>query len=236
MASGPQTSEWPYMPPHNPARWLALGIHAGLLLVCFGAIYTRQLGNFSMLRWAGIALLGFALLVSAAATRGRVALTRWGRLSLGLGAGVLLTLAYEPQLADMPLLAGTGIAGLANLEPSVGTVGVGLVLVFWLLFEFAGGELGLAPAPFRRSILGVGGLLSGLALVMYVVLSSVESVASGDPTRFVVFTVVQYILLLAGVVSSSGGPGVRGWMHFYVAAALLAVVARNLLAGGEVLW
>jgi len=221
-------TRWPHFPRRSPAPWFGLGIHIGLLIICASAIYTRQPANFSALRWSGIGMLGIFLLASGIGTRGFVALTGWGRLLLALGAGILLTLAYDPQLTDIMALAGGSRPDLQGLHPSVGSVGVGLVLIFWLLFHLAGGEMGMGHIPFRRAVLATIALLVALSAIMYVTVGHLYGLG-GEPTRFIVFNVVQYGVLVVGVASSSGGPGVRGWPFSYVGLALLAVVARNLL-------
>jgi hypothetical protein len=212
----------------SPAPYLALGVHLGLLLICVSAVYTRQYG-FSMLRWSGIGALGLVLLGSGLATRGLVALTKWGRLLLALAAGLLLALAYEPQLAEIPLLGRMG--DLPYLPVSLGSVGVALVLIFWLLCHLAQAEMGMLSPPFRQAVLVTGAALVGLAALLYFLFAPLYDMEGGEPTRLVVFNVFQYTVLLAGVVSTSGGPGIRGWPLLYLGLALLGAVAHNLLVG-----
>ena len=220
---------WPPVPMASPTPWLALGIHLGLGLVCFSAVYTRQPADFTVLRWAGVAAVGLVLIVSAAITKGIVALQQTGRLLLALGAGLAMSLSFEPQLAELPGLGEKMGPVWAELFPSVATVGVGLAFGFWLLFYLADGERGLHPIPFRHSLTLTAGLLVGLAGVMYIALNPLYGLDGGRATIAVVFTLIQYTALLVAVLGSCGGPGVRAWPFYYIGAALLAAVVRNLM-------
>lgn len=223
------TTLWPPVPVGSAAPWLALGIHLGLGLVCFSTVYTRQPADFTVLRWTGVAVVGLVLIVLAVITKGLVALQQTGRLLLALGAGLAMSLSFEPQLAGVPGLREKMGAVWAELYPSVATVGVGLAFGFWLLFYLADGERGLYPIPFRRSLTLTAGLLVGLAGVMYIALNPLYGLDGGQATITVVFVVIQYAALLAAVLGSCGGPGVRAWPFYYIGIALLAAPVRYLM-------
>lgn len=232
VSTGSPTSLWPPAALTSPARQISWGIHLGLGLVCFSAIYTLQPGDFTPLRWAGLAIVGLVLIVSAAATRGLIALRRAGRLLLALGAGLVLSLAFEPLLEDLPGLRDKLGESWTQLYPGLAAVGVGVALFSWLLFYLAAGERGLHPVPFRRSVLLTAALLLGLTAVMYIGLRPLYGMDGGQNTRFIIFTVLQYAALLVVVLGSCGGPGVRGWPFLYLGGTLLAIPVRNFIAGG----
>jgi len=220
---------WPPVPVASPAPWLALGIHLGLGLICFSVIYTRQPADFPLLRWTGVGAVGLVLIISAIVTKGRASLQQTGRLLLALGAGLALSLSFEPQLADVPGLAAKMGPVWAELCPSVATVGVALAFGFWLLFYLADGERGLGPIPFRRSLLLAAGLVVGVAAVMYIVLNPLYGLDGGQATIAIVFVVIQYTALLAAVLGSCGGPGIRAWPFYYIGVALLTAFVRFVM-------
>ena len=229
LPANSSVNQWPPVPMGSPARWLAVGIHLGLGLVCFSAAYTRQPADFTAMQWGGVVAVAVLLIVLAAATRGRIALRQSGRLLLAVGAGLAMSLSFEPQLADLPGLQDNIGGPWTQLYPSIATVGVGVAFVFWLLFYVADGERGLHPIPFRHSLILTFALLVGLAVLMYITLSPVYGLDGGETTRVIIFNVIQYAALLVAVLGSCGGPGVRGWPFYYIGLALLVAMYRTLI-------
>jgi hypothetical protein len=212
--------------------WPAVGVHVGLLIVCASCVYTLEplLFGFSRRQWLGFAALGLVLVGAVAFTGGRAAASRAGRLLLGLGAGLVLWLAYKPLLEDLPGLSGVVPAGLAQLEPGIGLVGLGIALIFWLVYRGVARE-GIRPgAPFRRAVLASAALVLVLAAVMYLSLRGLYDLGGGLESLILTYYVVQYAVLLLICVEMSGAAGVGGLAHLYVGAALVIAVGRNLMA------
>ena len=103
---------------------LAALTHLGLLLVCFSGAYTAQPADFPHRKWVGIVALALVMLVWAIATRGRSGFSISGKLATGLAAGLVLSLTYDPQLSDLPVLGSLVPASLADVHLGVATLGV----------------------------------------------------------------------------------------------------------------
>jgi len=226
---------WPVAPPGSPYPRIALGIHAGLLIVCFCAVWTYQPpGIFTSQRWVPVVLVGLFLLLAAGLTRGRIALTRTGQLALALGAMLALSLGFDPQLSGLPGLSGFVPPELADVYyPSLSLIGVLVVFIAWLFFYVTGGERQVAPAPVRRAAVVVAVLLIGLGMAISIVLGRFYEM--GSTAGILSYNVVQHTVLVVAILGCCGAPGVRGWPFVYISAALLLACARSLLLGGPAL-
>jgi hypothetical protein len=219
----------PSVAPTKPTAYLAVGVHLGFLLICASAVITRQMPDFPKRAWIAPILVGLTLLIAFAATRGRFALTEWGKGLLALGLGVAFGLTYDPQLANLPGLSGVSDSALGQYNPSLANVGVLLVLVFWGLIAATGGESRLGPRPFRRSAVISFVLIAATAVFAYWFLGLYYDLEGPFHTIDVMQKGFQYLVLILAAVGLSGGIGVRGWAHLYVGLALLAAFVRNLL-------
>ncbi|MCD6361102.1 MAG: hypothetical protein J7M38_09575 [Armatimonadetes bacterium] len=205
--------------------------HLGLLIVCAGAAYTiHPEGWFSTRQWISFALIGFALVISAAVTRGRVASSYAGRLLLALGAATALYLAYDPPLADVPGLSALTVGFLGAFNPGVAVVGVVVMLLAWALQLVTGRDSGLEVRRLRIWVLVALGLVLALALIMQLALSSVYDLSGTTGNAELVFRLVQVAIVILASVEISGAGGVGALAHCYVGLALLMAAARNLTA------
>lgn len=215
---------------------LAALSNVGLLLICVSAIWTVQPPTFGMRRWAGYALLAVILLLAAAFSRGRSAFTAAGKLGVTLAAVLVLSLAYDPQLANLGNLGEKLPEWLLATAPGLGMLGVLVVAVFGLTYMTTINEY----VHHRHYTLFAWGLKSAAAMVIVLGLTTylcLNRLYDVDPTMLalLVGNAVQYTLVSYVVVNLSGRIGVGSSMQVGLAATLLLALARNLLAaqGGQ---
>jgi hypothetical protein len=223
------------MPPRPgaSARVLAALTHVGLLVVCASAVYTLQPSTMGQRSWLALALVALGALVQVVMTRGRSGASAGGKTVTALLAGIVLSLAYDPQLGNLPGLGEKLPTWLADLSPGVALLGV-LWAALWGygLLARVGPPYGPAqPTPYVRPLLTGAVLVGGLAVVMFVVLGRVYEV-DPLPVTMLVSQVVQYAALLGVVLGVTGRPGVGSGATLYLAVTVLAALARNLVAGG----
>lgn len=219
---------------HPERAWvLAVLVHLGLLAVCVSAVMTLQPPTWPGRKWLGVGVLALVLISYALVTRGRSAFTAHGKLLTALAAGIVLSLAYEPQLSTWGRLGEVMPSWLADTAPGLGMVGA-LWAGFWGLVY-----LGLVHRDHRHGV--VFGwpvalsavLVAGLGLVTFIGLGAVYEI---EPyyLSLLLGNVVQYGLLLSVVIGLSGRIGIGSGMQLYLALTLLLAIARNLSGGGGV--
>ncbi len=207
----------------------AVGVHVGLQLVAFSAAWTLQPeGWLSRGQWASFGLIGLAVLVGGACKlrrgAGRVAL----RALLALGGATALYLAYDPQLASLPGLAGISAGPLAELEPSLAHVGVLIAAIFLGVYAAVDRRTVLGRVAFRNAVVTAAVLVLALAGIMWLGLHGIYDLSGTTGIAMLAFRVVSFTLVLVTCLTLSGAPGVGAVAHLYVGAALLIAVARNL--------
>jgi hypothetical protein len=218
-----------------PQAWvLAAFTHLGLLAVCASAVYTLQPPDFPRGRWMALALLALAALAQAAISRGRAALSSNGKSLTALLAGAVLSLSYDPQVANWPGVGEKLPAWLSGLNPSLATVGVVWAGVCGAIYlgAFHTHQRGRHPAPYVWTVLATAALIMLGGVATYVVLSRVYEVDSLS-LGLLVSQAVQYGWLLAVVLGLSGRIGVGATMPVYLALTVLLALARNLHGGGQ---
>jgi len=212
------------------AWWPAIGVHAGLLVVCASCAYTMQPDMFGEREWLAFAALGIVIAGVAACTRGRVGKAQAGRLLLALGATTALALSYEPPLSALPAVSDRVPTWLAQFEPGIGLAGIALALVFWALYRVVARGGVQADPPFVGALLVSAFGVLVLAGIMYLALHGLYDLAGGYGNLLVAYNVVQYTILMLIALEMSGAVGVGGLPHLYVGAAVFIAAARNLLA------
>jgi hypothetical protein len=170
-------------------------------------------------------VVGLALLVWAAVEGRRTRVAPGLRLLIGLAAVLLWSLARAPQ--GQMWVADTGRARelLEYLQVSLGTLGVAVVFLSWLVYYLAGGEREHRPAPLRRGVVSAGEVIILLAPVMYVALFNMYGREGDLGTILVSFQALQFMALAAAVLGATGGPLVRRAPAWYLGLALLGVAA-----------
>jgi hypothetical protein len=224
-------------PTHHqlPQAWvLAVLTHVGLLTICVSAAYTLQPADFSRRRWAALALLAVAALFHAAVTRGRGASGAAGRSLTALLAGAVLSLSYDPQLANWPAIGEKLPLWLASANPSLATIGV--------VLAGACGAIYLAtvhrhhrrrhPVPYVRVVLAAALLVVVMGVGAFLALSRVYEL-DGLYLVMLLSNAVQYAWVLSIVLGMSGRVGVGATPQVYLALTVLAALARNVAGGGE---
>jgi len=219
--------------PRHRKRIVALAAltNVGLLIICASAVWTIQPPTFAIRRWAGYALLAAILLLCAALTRGRSAFSSAGKLAVALAALIVLSLAYDPQLANVGALGEKLPAWLSATAPGLGMVGVLLTAIFGLTY------LATINSYLRHrhyTLFGWGLkaaliMVVGLGLVTFLCLHRMYEL---DPTvlSLLIGNALQYTLVAYVVVNLSGRLGVGGSMQVYLSLTILLALARNILA------
>lgn len=224
------TFELPVRAATDRGQWLpaAVGMHIGLGIVCFSAVYTGwQTVIITYPQWAvmlGVALaLGYAGL---APERGQ-ARRLWVRLTLGLAGLLAFRLCYDPQIADIPRLGEELPRAFLDTYPGIALIGIIIALVCWALYRNAGGELRLGTIPFRRSVAAAMGLVVALAIVSYLLLHGTHHLPLSLTLR-PILAVLQGGALVYVLLGIGGGPGVGRAPHNYFALTLALAFARNM--------
>lgn len=216
----------------SPPRGLhaAWGIHLGLLLLAGSALYSKQSPPLTTRQIAVLVLVGLALLVWAALDSRREHLARGLRLLTALAAVLLFGLAHAPRAMSW-VAEGQRVRDLLEyLQVNLGTVGILIVFLSWLVYYAAGGERAHRPAPLRRAVVSAGEVIIVLAVVVYVALFNIYGRKGDLGSALVIFQALQFMALASAVLGSSGGPYVRRAPAYYLGAALLGVAALSLLA------
>jgi hypothetical protein len=213
----------------RPRWWPMIGLHAGLITVIFGAIYTVQVpGAVGRMEWAGYAAVGVALVlvggVKAWDVRSPV-----GRGLLALGGAIALYLAYDPQLVGLPGGAALLESPVGELQPSLAHVGIVVAGVFLALQAVVDRRLLPAEVSFRASVLAAVLLLVGLTVVMWLGLRGVYDLSMTVSPAFVIFRTVAYGLLMFVCLTVPGVRAVARAPHIYLGLALLGAVVRNMM-------
>jgi hypothetical protein len=175
-----------------------------------------------------LSLVGYEMI-----TRGKSAFTAPGKLLTALAAGLLLSLAYEPQFSAWGNLGEVMPRWLAETAPGLGMAGALWAGIWGLIY------LSVVHRDHRHGVvLGWAVTLSalliaGLGLVTYIGLGSVYELESYYLAQLL-SQVVQYGLLLSVVMGLSGRIGVGSTMQIYLAITLLLAIARNLSGGGGI--
>ncbi len=215
----------------SPAWWPMIGVHAGLMAVCFGALYTKQVqGAVDTSEYAGYALVGLALLLLGVVRKWDLQSTG-ARATLALGGAMALGLAWEPQLSGLP---GGGVllaTPIAHLQPSVAHLGVLLAGIFLGLQIAVDRRLLPREVPFRRALVAAVVLLLAMMGVMWLGLRNVYDLSMTSSPSVLVFRALAYGLLMLICLTVPGRRAVRGAPHIYLGLTLLAAVARNIIAG-----
>ena len=210
---------------------LATLTNVGLVLVCLSAVWTIQPADFPHRRWAAYGLLALILLISAAVTRGRVAFSPAGKLGATLAALIVLSLAYDPQLASLASLGDKLPAWLAAIAPGLGTLGVLVTAIFGLSYLSTINEY----VHHRHYTLFAWGLKSAFLLIVLLGLATylcLHRMYQLDPTipPLLIGNALQYALVAYVVVNLSGRLGVGSSMQIYLSLTILLALARNILA------
>lgn len=212
------------------AQWLpaAVGIHLGLGIVCFSAVYTGwQTVIITYPQWAVMLGVAAALGYAAFAPRRGQPRRMWVRLTLALAGLLALRLCYDPQIAAIPRLGEELPRAFLDTYPGIALIGVVIALVCWAMFWNAGGELGLGTIPFRRSVAAAAGLVVLLAVVAHLLLHGPHDLPLSLTLR-PILVVLQGAALVYVLLGIGGGPGVRRAPHVYFALTLILAFARNM--------
>ncbi len=215
----------------QPAWWPMIGVHVGLLVVLFGAIYTSQIeirGMVPSLAWVRYGLVGLAL-VLVGLVRAWDVKSAAGRGLLALGASIALYLAYEPQLLGLPGGERLFETPLVLLEPTLAHVGI-VVAALFLALQVAVDRRALPrKVPFRPSLLAAAALLLGLMAIMWLAFRGLYDLSVISSPAVLVFRALSYGLLMLVCLTIPGMRGVERWAHIYLGLALIGVVVRNLM-------
>lgn len=209
------------------ATVLAVLIHAGLLAVCFTAVYLTPENRADpppcpVRHQALLGLLALGLLIPLVATKGRAAGGLGGKLCLGLGLGIVYSLRLDPIVLGDALPE-----SMLSLDHSLADVVVpllGLLCLAWVFVSPA--ERSPEARPVQWPL-----LLAGVAIVaLGVGLRGLSGLRHPEVDWWAYTPLAQrtvsFMILLAVCWRVSGARGF-GWVpHLYVAATLLAVVAR----------
>ncbi|MBD3291442.1 MAG: hypothetical protein GF393_00850 [Armatimonadia bacterium] len=213
----------------RPSWWPMVGVHAGLITVIFGAVYTTQVqGAVTKTDYAGYALIGLALVLMGAIRAIDIRSTA-SRGLLALGGAVALYLAYDPQLGGLPGGAAIAESPVGQFQPSVAHFGV-VVAGLALALQAAVDRRSLPrEVPFRRALLAGVVLLLALMAVMWGGLRSIYDLSMTASPGLLVFRTIAYGLLMFVCLTIPGVRGAGRAPHIYLGLALIGAVARNLL-------
>ena len=145
----------------------------------------------------------------------------------------MLSLSYDPQLSNLPGLGEKLPQWLADLSPSLGTVGA-LWAGFWGLLYLGTihrHHRARHSSPYARPVLAAAGLLIVLGVGSFVGLSRVYELESGA-VNLLVSQAVQYGLLLSVMLGLSGRIGFGSVPEIYMSLSVFAALAHNLKGGG----
>ena len=200
---------------------------AGFVAVCVSAVATIQLPTFPQMRWGGFLALALVLLVTLVVTRGRFAATLAGKLTAALAGGIVLSLTYDPQLANLGSLGAVMPMWLMDMHPSLATVGVLVMAIFGGVHALRYPHHCTACGLFVRSVLLSAFVVGFLGIALYLVFRTLYMVDS-YMTFMLLGHVITYSLLLVATMRLAGAPGIGAWVHLLAALTLFAAFFRNL--------
>lgn len=213
----------------RPLSWPMFGVHAGLIVVIFGAIYTAQVqGAVSRMEYAGYALVGLALVLMGVIPAWDIRSTA-SRGLLALGGAIALYLAYDPQLAGLP---GGGVlmeSPAAQLQPSIAHLGIVIAGLFLGLQAAIDRSVLPRRVPFRPALVSAVMLLLTLTGIMWLALRNFYDLSMTSSPSLLVFRSVAYGLLMFVCLTIPGVRSVRRAPHVYLGLALIGAVVRNLM-------
>ena len=232
MAENLEVEAPPLHPAHRRQLMVLSGLmHAGLIVIGLCAIYSLQ-PVMGPRQWAAYVLVAVAMLVCAAVTRGRCGFADGGKLLTALGAGMVLKLAAEPQLANLSGLGERLPPWLAGANLTIASLGllVAAVFGFWFLRTLSN-YLGHGhEPPLGRALNGSVLLILALSVVTFFTLRRFYELDTAY-LAVLVGNAIQYYLLLRLTLSASGRKMVGAGPQVYLAVAILLACARNLLGG-----
>jgi hypothetical protein len=216
----------------SPPRGLhaAWGIHLGLLLLAGSALYSKQSPPLQIKQIGLLVVVSLALVLWAALDSRRERLARGLRLLMAFAAVLLWGLARGPHVHSWVAEGQSARDLLEYFQVSLGTIGILVVFLSWLVYYAAGGERAHRPPPLRRAVVSAGEVTILLAVVVYVALFNIYGRKGDLGSNLVIFQALQFMALGSAVLGSSGGPYVRRAPAYYLGAALLGVAAVSLLA------
>lgn len=208
----------------------AWGIHLGLLLLAGSALYSKQYPPLGVKQAGGLVLIAVALIVWAALESRRARVSSGLRLLIGLSAALVWSLAHAPRLAGWAISGQQSRDLLSYLQVNLGTVGVLVVFIAWLVYYLAGGEWEQPSPPLRRGVLLAGELIVVLGVVVYIAFFQIYGREGDLGAGLTIFQALQFMALVGVVVGSVGGPLIRRAPAYYLGACLLGVAALSLAA------
>lgn len=208
----------------------AWGIHLGLLTLVAAALYSKQYPPLGVKQAGGLALVGVALIVWAALESRRARVSSGLRLLVGLAAALVWSLAHAPRLAGWAVSGQQSRDLLGYLQVNLGTIGVLVVFLSWLVYYLAGGEREEPSAPLRQGVLLAGELIVVLGVVVYIAFFHIYGRQADLGMGLTIFQALQFMALVGAVVGSVGGPLIRRAPAYYTGACLLGVAALSLAA------
>ncbi|NSW57327.1 MAG: hypothetical protein HPY44_15030 [Armatimonadetes bacterium] len=206
----------------------AVGIHLGMAIVCFSAVYTGwQSTIVTMPQWAVMLLVGVGLIYCGLRRGAATAVRCHVRMLLALGGLMAFQLCYEPQLANIPRFGEELPEVFTSTYPSIAIVGATVMLVSWLLYVGGGGQLPLGVIPLRNSVGIAVSLVAGIALFCYFMLHGPHDLFFAEALR-PMLRAAQAGIIAGVLLSVGGGPGIHRIPHLYIGLTLVLAFLRNL--------
>ncbi len=207
--------------------------HAGMLAVAFSCAYTVQPPNYTKLFFLTAAVFAGALLIWAIVSRGKSGQTEAGAGLAALLAGIVFSLAYDPQLFDLfPTAYESLPVWVTDLSPSIGTVGVLIAALGAGMYVMSGCDRQERTVPFMSALLWAAGLVLVIGLLMYFGLRNVYDLQGGFYTRGLLVRILTYGLLIGTTLRLSGRPGIGNAPVWYLTLAIWIAAARHILGIG----
>lgn len=222
----------PLQPAHRRQVTIFSGLmHAGLIIICLSAVYSLQ-PLLTLRQWAACAFLALVMLICAGVSRGRCSFHDWGKLLTALAAVLVLWLARDPQLSELPWPGDRMPAWLVGAAPGVATVGVLITVVFGVMFlRTLSNYLGHAHTPpFLQALNWAAFVVMVLAAGTFLLLRRFYEMDVAA-LALLLGNVIQYYLLVWVTLSASGRVTVGAAPQIYLAAAILLAFVRNLAGG-----
>ncbi len=215
----------------RPLSWPMVGVHAGLIAIIFGAIYTSQIemrGMVPAAEWVGYVAVGLALVltgviravdISSAASRGLLA----------LGGAMALYLGATPWLADLPG-GGFLIEGpMGQLQPGVAHLGVVIAGLSLALQAAIDRKVLPRRVPFRPATVAAVVVLVIAGMIAWFALRNIYDLSMTTGVSVLAFRTIAYGLLVVVCLTIPGVRSVRRAPHIYLGLALIGAVVRNLV-------
>jgi hypothetical protein len=205
-------------------------MHLGLALLAISALLSKQAPRLATRETAGLALAALALLIWNVLERRRPRVGEGPRLLAALAAALLWSLAHAPRVSGWVPEGQYARDLLGYLQVSLGTLGVAVAFLSWIVYRAAGGEKPVGPVLARAAAVGAGALIVVLALFSYGALFNMYGRTGDLSAGLVIFQALQFMALMTVVLGTLGGPQVKRAPAWYLGAALLGAAAVNLLA------